>query len=151
MHKFDKFALGGFLTSFGIYYMNASNHFISDLNLNSTLYNYSVGGIPEYFTGVLGVRLANLAGEFYKKILDSKKIKNIKKPKNLESFLNNIKENSLTYSTISATTLILGLGTIDETLYNISGGTQDLKDILMYALGVGTTITYNYKTQKKNK
>jgi len=151
MKNIDKIAIGGFTASFGVYYTNIASSFISNLNLNPTIYNLTVGGMPELFTGLLGVRLANGAANLFSKMVENKDVEVLRRevlPKKLDSILENVDKNKTLYSTLAAGGAILGFGIIDESVYNLSGGTQDLNDILMYGLGVGIASYYNYLHKK---
>ena len=141
MEFFDKVAGGGFIGSFGVYYINTSTHVISNLNLDSEVYDWTIGGFPEFFTGMFGVRLANLTLE---KILENDVISDFSFNFLSWNLMDNINYNSLLYSTIVAGGGIIGLGTLDE-IYNFSNGSEDLMDVVKYSLGVFVAGIYNFK------
>ena len=143
----DKIATLGFIGSFATYYTNVATGFINEMNLNPDIYNWTVGGLPEFFTGLLGVRLAKEAANLGTKVLETQTAQEIKEklPKTLDSILENVKDNSVLYSTIAAGAIIMSAGTVDETIYNWSNGTQDVQDIFKYAAGVGIGSYFNLK------
>jgi hypothetical protein len=113
MELTDKIAGIGFLGSFGAYFANMKYHFF-DRAISPNLYDWTIGGLPEFFTGMAAVSLADIV---------AKKV--------------GIK--SLIPAALAAGSLV-GFGFIDETVYNISNGYQDITDVFKYALGSGAAL-----------
>lgn len=141
--KFDLVAGLGFVSSFGIYYANKEFGILDEINIPQELYNWTIGGLPEFFTGIFGVRIANgfsssiFQNSAYRKIINSDII-----PKNVRRLEEHLNSNNVLYSSLAAGSLIIGGGALDE-VYDFTNGTQDLEDIVKYSLGVSTSIVYN--------
>ena len=110
MDKTDIAATAGFLGTFATYYANAKWHIIPEIN--QTVYDWTIGGLPEFFTGMATICLADKLAPLLKM-----------KPKTA------MKLGGLA---------LLALGTTDECIYNISDGMQDPTDIAKYAMGLLT-------------
>ncbi len=132
---YDIIMSAGLVGTFIAYYAEKAHHFVEDLGIRGELYHWTVGGLPEFFTGAVGIRLGDAILNFA-----SKKIQPLK---------NYAVRTGLTAAGI------IGLGTLDEVVVNISGGTQDPWDIAKYAAGVSVSIAigavYNKKSEKDKK
>ncbi len=132
MDKTDVSAGLGFLGTFATYYANAKYHFAN--GINPVVYDWTIGGLPEFFTGMATVCLADKLTPTYNKAVEKLN-------------LNKLKMTSKTAMKLGGLAL-LALATTDECVYNISHGMQDPSDIAKY--GAGLLTAYVGKTKNAN-